>query len=212
MKKRILCYGDSNTWGYVPGTGERYPEEVRWPCICQKELGEDYTVIEDGINGRTTCYEPGWGDAKNGREGLSYALLSNYPLNAVVIMLGSNDLTIHDAAFAKKGASELLRIIKNANSYFRTEIPVFPKCAKILLVAPPLIKKNDDPAFLYAKASEESRKFAPYYRDLAKEYDVDYLDAGEYATASDIDFIHLTIESHLALGKAIAEKLKEMFQ
>ncbi|MBO4919222.1 MAG: hypothetical protein J5365_03600 [Erysipelotrichaceae bacterium] len=210
--KKILCYGDSNTWGYIPGTGERYSEDVRWPCICRKELGSEFMIIEDGINGRTTCYEPGWGDAKNGREGLSYALLANYPLDGVVIMLGSNDLTIHDTAFAKKGNSELLRIIKNANQYFRTEVPVFPEGVKILLIAPPLIGESDDPSFLYSKASEESRKFAKYYRDLADEYKVDYLNAAEYAKPSDIDHIHLTVESHLALGKAVAEKLKEMYR
>ncbi len=210
--KKILCYGDSNTWGYVPGTGERYPEDVRWPCVCQKELGEEFKIIEDGINGRTTCYEPGWGDAKNGREGLSYALLSNYPLDGVVVMLGSNDLTIHDAAFAKKGASELLRIIKNANQYFRTEVSVFPDGVKILLIAPPLIGESSDPSFLYAKASNESKKFARYYRDLANEYEVEYLNAAEYAEPSDADHIHMTAEGHAALGKAVAEKLKEMYQ
>ena len=210
--KKILCYGDSNTWGYVPGTGERYPEDVRWPCVCQKELGEEFKIIEDGINGRTTCYEPGWGDAKNGREGLSYALLSNYPLDGVVVMLGSNDLTIHDAAFAKKGASELLRIIKNANQYFRTEVPVFPDGVKILLIAPPLIGESSDLSFLYAKASNESKKFAEYYRDLANEYEVEYLNAAEYAEPSDADHIHMTAEGHAALGKAVAEKLKEMYQ
>lgn len=44
--KKILCYGDSNTWGYVPGTGERYPEDVRWPCVCQKELGEEFKIMK----------------------------------------------------------------------------------------------------------------------------------------------------------------------
>ena len=127
-------------------------------------------------------------------------------------MLGTNDLTIHDAAFAKKGMSELLRILLNANQYFRTETPVFPKGAKILLIAPPLIKKGCDRSSLYAKACEESRRFAPYYRDLADEYDVEYLNAGEYAEASDIDCIHMTEDSHIALGKAVAGRLKMMFE
>lgn len=127
-------------------------------------------------------------------------------------MLGSNDLTIHDAAFAKKGASELLRIIKNANQYFRTEVPVFPDGVKILLIAPPLIEESSDLSFLYAKASNESKKFAEYYRDLANEYEVEYLNAAEYAEPSDADHIHMTAEGHAALGKAVAEKLKEMYQ
>ena len=75
---RILCYGDSNTWGYMPGTGERYSEDIRWPMIVQKHLGNGYTVIENGINGRTTCFENGWGEAKNGREGLAHATVENH--------------------------------------------------------------------------------------------------------------------------------------
>ena len=52
--KRIVCYGDSNTWGYTPGTGARYPEDVRWTGRLQRALGPGYAVVEEGLNGRTT--------------------------------------------------------------------------------------------------------------------------------------------------------------
>lgn len=212
--KKILCYGDSNTWGYVPGTGERYPEDVRWPCVCQKELGEEFKIIEDGINGRTTCYDQGWGDCKNGRTGLGYALLSSYPLDGVVVMLGSNDLSIHDARHAKKGIDELVRLITNANSYFRTETPIFPEGVKILVVAPTLVGDGaaKDPTSLFREGPAESRKFSGYYRDVAQRYGTDYLDAARYGEVSDIDNMHLTVHGHEALGRAIAAKLKKMFE
>jgi len=214
MKKRILCYGDSNTWGYIPGTGERYSEDVRWPCIVRKLLIDDYEIIEDGVNGRTTSFDQSWGVARNGVKGLNYALMANYPLDAIVIMLGTNDLTIYNAAYAKKGMSEVLRIVKNANAYFRTETPVFPNGVKILLVAPPLlnIACSRDPSSLYANGYEESKKFSANYHSLSEEYETAFLDAAEYAEASTVDCLHMTEESHIALGKAIAEKLKEMFQ
>ena len=52
--KRILCFGDSNTWGYVPATGKRYPVGVRWTSLLQEKLGDGYEIIEEGLNSRTT--------------------------------------------------------------------------------------------------------------------------------------------------------------
>jgi hypothetical protein len=56
MKKRILCFGDSNTWGYAV-TGGRFCDDVRWPTRLQALLGENVTVIEEGFNGRTCVYD-----------------------------------------------------------------------------------------------------------------------------------------------------------
>ena len=49
--KNILCYGDSNTWGYVAGKFdmktmymERYPRNIRWTGRLQKLLGDDFYV------------------------------------------------------------------------------------------------------------------------------------------------------------------------
>ena len=66
MSRTVLCYGDSNTYGYVPETGTRYPVNVRYPGRLQMLLGNDYNVIEEGCNGRTTIHDDpveGW---KNG--------------------------------------------------------------------------------------------------------------------------------------------------
>ena len=52
--KHILCFGDSNTWGYSPQDGSRFPIDVRWTGVLQKTLGSNYRIIEEGLNGRTT--------------------------------------------------------------------------------------------------------------------------------------------------------------
>ena len=85
MEKNILCYGDSNTWGYTPGTGQRYPASVRWTGVMKKALGEGYHICEDGLNGRTTSFDFPWSECKNGQTGLSYALLSQKPLDLLII-------------------------------------------------------------------------------------------------------------------------------
>ena len=64
--KTIVCFGDSNTWGYSPSGLGRYPFEKRWTSILQKELGADYFVIPEGLNGRTTAFEDRIEKDKNG--------------------------------------------------------------------------------------------------------------------------------------------------
>lgn len=98
--KTVLCYGDSNTYGYDPSDGFRYPESVRWTCRLQKLLGDDYRIIEEGCNGRTTVFDDPIESWKNGRDYLKPCLNSHKPIDIVILMLGSNDLkeTFHASA------------------------------------------------------------------------------------------------------------------
>ena len=49
--KQILCFGDSNTWGLIPKTNQRYPWGIRWTSILDNELNRhfnnEYRVIEE---------------------------------------------------------------------------------------------------------------------------------------------------------------------
>ena len=69
--KTVLCYGDSNTWGYSPIDGTRYARDVRWPGVLRNELGEGYLVIEEGLNGRTTVWDDPIEGYKNGNQYLT---------------------------------------------------------------------------------------------------------------------------------------------
>ena len=75
--KTVLCYGDSNTWGYMPETDGRFPWEVRWPGILQRRLGESYRVIENGICGRTTQFDSFREKFVNGYTGAVSSVLYN---------------------------------------------------------------------------------------------------------------------------------------
>jgi lysophospholipase L1-like esterase len=55
--KTVLCYGDSNTWGFRPDTKERFDEDTRWPGVLRNELGGGFRVVEEGLNGRTTVWD-----------------------------------------------------------------------------------------------------------------------------------------------------------
>ncbi|TKB94918.1 MAG: hydrolase, partial [Mesorhizobium sp.] len=95
--RSVLCYGDSNTHGQIPGRGplERYGPDERWPGVLRAELGPDWYVIEEGLSGRTTVHDdPIEGAHKNGRTYLRPCLQSHATLDLVIIMLGTNDLKI----------------------------------------------------------------------------------------------------------------------
>ena len=112
--KTILCYGDSNTYGFNPANGLRYPKSVRWTGRLQELLGNNYIIIEEGCNGRTTIFDDpidGW---KNGLSYLKPCLNTHKPIDIVILMLGSNDLksTFHASAEEiSKGAKRLIEEI-----------------------------------------------------------------------------------------------------
>ena len=91
-KKRLLCYGDSNTWGYIPGSAGRYTFNQRWPGVLQNELVGRARVFEDGLSGRTTIYDDPFEKNLNGEKHLLAALKRCTPLDLVILMLGTNDL------------------------------------------------------------------------------------------------------------------------
>lgn len=208
MKKRILCFGDSNTWGYIPGSAERYDEDTRWTCLVQKKLGPDYQIIEEGLSGRTTLFDCDWDDYLNGKKALGFVLKSQLPLDAVVLMLGTNDLVNHHMDRVELGITELVRMIKNANAIFRTKTPIFPNGdVKLLLVSPLPYGKT---AALSEAVKDESKLFAEVYKRVAKESNVDFLDPTKLIRPSEVDGIHFTVEAHRVLADEIFHKLLEM--
>ena len=90
-QKNILCFGDSNTWGFPPDCGARYDRETRWPGVLQQQLGEDYYVIEEGLPGRNTVWDDPVEGGKNGLKQLVPLIHSHMPLDLLIIMLGTTD-------------------------------------------------------------------------------------------------------------------------
>ena len=90
--KRILCYGDSNTWGYDPATQERFDRATRWTGVLRTTLGDGYEILEEGLNGRTTVWDDPIEGYKNGHTYLVPCLETHRPVDLVVLMLGTNDL------------------------------------------------------------------------------------------------------------------------
>ena len=207
--KRILCFGDSNTWGFTPVTGERYPKDVRWTGILSKH--PRWEVIEEGLSGRTTVFADVLKPWANGLDHIEPTVLSHEPLDVLVIMLGTNDMKLYVSNCPEASALGVVVLAKKA-----LNVAMYQKF-KVLMVAPPIIsddrKKNGPPMRLINDSSlENSHEFSMLYREHAELNGFDFLDAGEFVQPSEKDGVHLTPEGHKALAAAIEAKLEEMLK
>jgi lysophospholipase L1-like esterase len=205
--RTVLCYGDSNTWGYEPATGNRFPEDMRWPGVLARQLGGGFQVIEEALNGRTTVRDDPVEEYKNGKDYLRPCLESHTPVDLVILALGINDLKarfLATASDAADGAGVLVKIIQQSGSGPVGDSPV------VLLVAPPPVGLLTELALMFAGAEEKSKEFSRQYHRVAQKYGCELLDAGEVVRPSDRDGIHLEAEEHRKLGKAVVAVVKKV--
>ena len=208
MTRTIVCFGDSNTHGADPTiVGGRLPREQRWPRIMAATLGEEYEVIEEGLNGRCTIWDSPIEPGRNGLTYLGPCLRSHKPVDLVIIMLGTNDLkTAYDkrAADIAVGAG---RLIGEAKSTLSGPDDMPPK---VLLVAPVPIGEitRHSEMWGFGESYEKSRELARLYQVAAEDYGAGYFDAGSVAEVHPEDGIHLDAAACAKLGPAMAEAVR----
>ena len=216
-KKSILCYGDSNTFGHRPTDGQRYPYGVRWTSLLAENLGKDFQVIEAGLNSRTTVIDDEVEKYRNGLKYIEVVVEMNWPLDLVILMLGTNDMKVRYQAQAvdiAEGARSIVREIRRLHQEIRPDwMP------QILLVSPLLVgeKIRDglsdcSEGFGGERAYWLSRELAPLYQQVAREEGCHFLDAGSVASAGTADALHLEEEGHRDLAAAMEAKVREIFQ
>jgi lysophospholipase L1-like esterase len=207
----VLCYGDSNTWGQKPDKSGRYPVDIRWTGRLQKQLGDDYYIVEEGLGSRTTDLDYTKKPGRNGKTYLVPCLASHNPLELVVLMLGTNDLKIEYDRIPKEIAQALKGLLADIREYGSSRDGSPPK---ILLVSP--IHINDharDFAEFYsgeyydANSAAKSRELASAIEAVAIEAECAYFDASTVATAGN-DGVHFSEAAHIALADALREKVQ----
>jgi len=207
--KTILCYGDSNTWGYNPVSRERHSYDKRWTTVLQNQLGEGCLVIPEGLNGRTTVWEDPIELHKNGAAYLPPCLESHKPVDLVIIMLGTNDLkqrfSLPPGDIAA-GAGVLVDIIRKSDTGPGGKAP------EVLLLIPPEVRKLTDFAEMFSGAREKSLGFPAAYASVAEEKGITALEIGRDVRFSDADGIHFEPDQLDILGGIAAEKVKEILQ
>lgn len=216
--KRVMIFGDSNTWGYqpfpAPTPSPRYDEATRWPQLLARELGADYEIIEEGLSCRTTDLDDPscgiTGAGMNGAEYLPAAIASHQPLDLVVVMLGTNDTKpIFDRSTfgVALGALRLVDIVRT-NTGVNSPYPA----PEVLLVSPsPLGEVPEAWSEIFdAQSVRESRELAGVLGPLARAAGVPFFDAGTVlAVADGIDGIHLSPASHRSLSAALIQPVRD---
>lgn len=209
MKKRIVCFGDSNTWGYRAIEGTRYSDEVRWTGRLQEMLGPDYAVVEEGQNGRTTV----WDDPiENRLAGLTYlwpCMESHSPIDLLIIMLGTNDTKPYFGVNAEriaKGAGRLVELAQKSSFGIGQQPP------KVLLVAPIRICDDAPDSIFGPQATEKSKGFSEAFRAVAEQFGCEFMDAAEYAQPCGEDGVHLDADGHAKFASAICARIREILE
>lgn len=198
---RVLCFGDSNTWGYIPGTGDRYEPDVRWTGVLKQLTG--FEVIEEGLNGRTTAFTDAVEPYRSGLDYIAPCVLSHLPLNCIVLMLGTNDTKTRYHV----SANEIRRSMQEVIWRIRDFLGRKGSEAQILLVAPPFFRAQEEMEDFDTESEQKILRLEKEYEELALEMDCRFLKAGDYVTEMGDDGLHFTPEGHRNLAEAIAKEL-----
>jgi lysophospholipase L1-like esterase len=205
--RTILCFGDSNTWGMDPETGDRFPRDVRWPGRLQAALGDGWHVVEEGLNGRTATLDSPVAEGKNGLTYLLPCLDSHAPLDVVLIAVGTNDLAERYSLTATDVARAAARL---ADVVARSQAGVGGGPPLPILVCPPRVGDTtwgED----WARAPAKSALLPERFREVATEGGYELIDLGDVTRFSDLDGIHLDAAGHAAVAKQVEHALRRLF-
>jgi lysophospholipase L1-like esterase len=218
-RKRILVFGDSNSWGFAPcAVNElttRYDASTRWPSVMAARLGSAFELVEEALSARTTDLDDPEMDLPsphlrgatfNGAKMLPAIVASHLPLDLVIIMLGTNDLKTRFKRTAQKiavAALGLARLVEECGGGVGTVYPA----PKVLLIAPPPLGTGFHHPDEWVGGQENSLELGSAFREAASTRKLPLLDAGEVITTDGIDGVHFSAEAHLKLGEAVAKKV-----
>ncbi|MCR5596388.1 MAG: arylesterase [Lachnospiraceae bacterium] len=205
--KSILAFGDSNTWGLIPGSNpqRRYPYDVRWTGVLQNKRN-DLKVIEEGLCGRTTVFEDRTRKGRKGVDALPAILKNRKPVDIAIIMLGTNDCKTEYAANPEIIGQGMEKCLDKMEEYLNKD--------RILLISPIALgndvwRPEKDPEF-DVRSVETSRELKAVYEKIARKRGIHYLAASDHVIADPKDDEHFSMEGHRAFADAVFEKINEM--
>lgn len=205
--KQILCFGDSNTWGYDGESGKRLPWDVRWTGRLQKAYeGKDVRIIEEGLCGRTTVFDDPFRQGRKGTELLPTLLETHHPVDLVILMLGTNDCKTIFGASAE-GIGRGIQCLLN-------QMQTFVPQADVLLISPIYLgekvwQEGYDQDFS-PQSVQVSKELEEVYERIATERQIGYLRASDYVRCSEADQEHLNAQGHKVFAQAVYEKTEQM--
>lgn len=204
--KKILCFGDSNTYGFVPQSGLRYDINTRWTGILQTLCNNEFEITEAGCNNRTAFIDNPAGINQTGYKILPEYLKTNF-FDIIILAIGINDLqrffnpTLNEF---EQGMEKLIQITKNLS----------PK-SKIILICPSKLNlagiNNGIFSYQFDKISvEKSGKLSPIYKSLAEKYKCHFIDLNNIVEVSPLDGLHFSPKSHKTIAENLYKNLKQI--
>lgn len=198
--KKILCFGDSNTFGFNPLDGSRYLENERWSGILKEKLKEKYLVIEQGCNNRSAVFD------NNSIETTGYKAIKKYltkDIDIIILQIGINDMQFlydYDLEEFKKRFKDFIGLIRKLNEKLR-----------IILLCPneidECILKSGFNLMFNETSIEKSKFLSKIYNFISQEFNCDLLDLNSIVETSKIDGLHYDIENHQKIAKALLDYL-----
>ena len=211
MSRTLLVFGDSNSHGtppiVTPGEYYRFDAETRWPQVMARALGPDWTVVEEGLPGRTTQFDdPIMGAHMNGQTGLRIALESHGQIDLLVIMLGTNDAKTRFNPTPERIVSGVAGLIDIALSEpMQTRHDGF----EVLVLCPPPVEEVGPIAGEFVGGAAVSAAVAPVLAAHCAARGVAFFDAGTVIEVSQQDGVHFEPDAHHALAAAVARIISE---
>ena len=188
--RTVVCFGDSNTWGYIPGSdAERYPRDLRWPGRLAGALAGEWEVIAEGLNGRTAAVDHPVEEGRNGVPYLLPCLRSHRPLDAVVIYLGTNDVSFLPDDLVARSVGRLVKLARGSETGIGGGAPA------VLVVCPPPF---------------EGHRLGPSYAEVCDVLGCDLVDLDGVASYTAHDPAHLDDPGHAAVAAAVEAWLRNL--
>ena len=200
--KNVLCYGDSNTFGYNSKDSSRYDENTRWTAILQNNLGTEYNVTNEGMPNRKGFVDNPDGTLFSAQKHFPEVLSKQDNVHILILAIGTNDLMFkYNITFdtVENGLNNLIKMAKQ-------------KTNNIIIIPPTILKESILNSFfgsMFDKTSiTKSKEVGKIYKEVADKNHCIYFDINEFVSPSDFDGLHYDEKSH----KLIADKLTELIK
>lgn len=195
--KKIICYGDSNTFGFNPNDGSRFDENTRWTSVLQKNLGAGYEVVNEGMCDRTGFIDNDKGFLFSAQRHFPKIMAKFKDADILILAIGTNDLQFKYDLALRQIENGLENLIVIAKKYVN----------RIILIPPVILNNNIIEGYFNCQFDEtsitKSKKVQKIYKKLSKLYGLEYFDLNEYVKPSTTDGLHYDKDGH----KIISNKL-----
>lgn len=201
--KKIICFGDSNTFGFNPKDGSRYDSKTRWTGVLNKLLEPEYYVAEEGCNNRTGFLLSPDGPLQTGQKYLPICIEKHKVFDIFIFALGTNDLQ----KIFNIQEDLIQQGLKNTIGFIRKHNPN----SKIIIIAPVILNEKVLNGLFSHQFDETSIKNSIWiqkiYKQTAHEENCEFIDLNKFVITSERDGLHFNEDYHKIIAEKIAAQI-----